>query len=285
MKRKAFTLIELLVVIAIIAILAAILFPVFAQAKQAAKKSASISNNKQVVLAGIMYSADYDDINVVDFNWGGSGAPAFLGGFAYSPWTWLILPYQKNADILQDPQAPAGENWPGWSPIVWKSLAPQYGYNYTYMSPCNGASPTTCQHQPVSTTALGDPAGTVFLSNKFSTAEDNLAYNSTYWYGGGSFTTVTTVESPDCNSIPQWCFTNWGTGSWYAGYLNNKVAAGSTTGGNSIRGGNQMVIGWADGHTASKAAGAMAAGTNWNPTRTAASLLTTNISQYLWDIL
>jgi prepilin-type N-terminal cleavage/methylation domain-containing protein len=59
--RKAFTLIELLVVIAIIAILAAILFPVFAQAKEAAKKSASLSNVKQTALGIILYTSDYDD--------------------------------------------------------------------------------------------------------------------------------------------------------------------------------------------------------------------------------
>jgi prepilin-type N-terminal cleavage/methylation domain-containing protein/prepilin-type processing-associated H-X9-DG protein len=61
MIRRAFTLIELLVVIAIIAILAAILFPVFAQAKEAAKKTQCVSNTKQTGLAGIMYATDFDD--------------------------------------------------------------------------------------------------------------------------------------------------------------------------------------------------------------------------------
>ena len=60
--KKAFTLIELLVVIAIIAILAAILFPVFAQAKLAAKKTSSISNSKQMNLGIFMYSGDNDDL-------------------------------------------------------------------------------------------------------------------------------------------------------------------------------------------------------------------------------
>ena len=60
-SKRAFTLIELLVVIAIIAILAAILFPVFAQAKAAAKATASISNDKQIITASLMYSSDADD--------------------------------------------------------------------------------------------------------------------------------------------------------------------------------------------------------------------------------
>ena len=59
--RRAFTLIELLVVIAIIAILAAILFPVFAQAKAAAKKTSALSNLKQNAVAVLMYNTDYDD--------------------------------------------------------------------------------------------------------------------------------------------------------------------------------------------------------------------------------
>lgn len=61
MKNRAFTLIELLVVIAIIAILAAILFPVFAQAKAAAKQTANVSNLKQLGLSAILYASDYDD--------------------------------------------------------------------------------------------------------------------------------------------------------------------------------------------------------------------------------
>jgi prepilin-type N-terminal cleavage/methylation domain-containing protein len=61
-KNRGFTLIELLVVIAIIAILAAILFPVFARAREAARKATCLSNVKQIALAAIMYAQDYDEV-------------------------------------------------------------------------------------------------------------------------------------------------------------------------------------------------------------------------------
>ena len=78
-RRKAFTLIELLVVIAIIAILAAILFPVFAQAKLAAKKAASLSNQKQFALSHAMYSNDFDDLMPAGGNWFNPGNADVLG--------------------------------------------------------------------------------------------------------------------------------------------------------------------------------------------------------------
>jgi prepilin-type N-terminal cleavage/methylation domain-containing protein len=88
-KSKAFTLIELLVVIAIIAILAAILFPVFAQAKTAAKKTQSLSNVKQIGTAVQMYLGDYDD-NFPMSEYGG------WDGAAHIQWYTVVHPYVKN---------------------------------------------------------------------------------------------------------------------------------------------------------------------------------------------
>src|ERR1043165_6386719 len=99
MRKNAFTLIELLVVIAIIAILAAILFPVFAQAREAARKTSCLSNIKQTGLAMLMYVQDYDERfvpwHVGEDASGGTiaGAP-FIDSDGYDlAWDRLILPY------------------------------------------------------------------------------------------------------------------------------------------------------------------------------------------------
>jgi prepilin-type N-terminal cleavage/methylation domain-containing protein/prepilin-type processing-associated H-X9-DG protein len=112
-RRNAFTLIELLVVIAIIAILAAILFPVFAQAKVAAKKASDLSNLKQVGLAGLMYAGDYDDV----YNPIGSGTVCPAPETAtWDIWQALVLPYTKSGQIFLSPGAKAkhdlfGTDW------------------------------------------------------------------------------------------------------------------------------------------------------------------------------
>ena len=71
-RKHGFTLIELLVVIAIIAILAAILFPVFARAREQAKRSSCLSNLKQLALASLMYGQDYDELLPVGATQGNS---------------------------------------------------------------------------------------------------------------------------------------------------------------------------------------------------------------------
>lgn len=104
-RGRGFTLIELLVVIAIIAILAAILFPVFAQARLAAKQTQTISNMKQATLGIIMYGDDYDEAVIPRFRVG-FGPPN--GGDPSNGMSWdnLIQPYLKNYGIIQSPIDP-----------------------------------------------------------------------------------------------------------------------------------------------------------------------------------
>jgi prepilin-type N-terminal cleavage/methylation domain-containing protein len=95
-RSKGFTLIELLVVIAIIAILAAILFPVFAQAKGAAKKTSDLSNLKQVGTSTLLYVNDNDDV-----------LPLINGGEHSYRVAADLQPYTKNRDIFKSP----GSRW------------------------------------------------------------------------------------------------------------------------------------------------------------------------------
>ena len=121
MKRYkgAFTLIELLVVIAIIAILAAILFPVFSRAKEAAKKTAGISQMRQLSMSVMIYAGDHDDTLVPSTNY--DAPPTDVSRI----WTVPLFPYVKNKDIFVAPGASTGKYAEGWSTRGQQSV----GYN------------------------------------------------------------------------------------------------------------------------------------------------------------
>jgi prepilin-type N-terminal cleavage/methylation domain-containing protein/prepilin-type processing-associated H-X9-DG protein len=104
--KKGFTLIELLVVIAIIAILAAILFPVFAQAREKARSISCLSNVKQLALAHLMYQQDFDELLC---------PTALTNGGPY--WPQMVLPYIKNTGVYNCPST--SDAWPGWCESAW----------------------------------------------------------------------------------------------------------------------------------------------------------------------
>ncbi|MBU0607671.1 MAG: DUF1559 domain-containing protein [Armatimonadetes bacterium] len=120
MRRHGFTLIELLVVIAIIAILAAILFPVFAKAREKARQSSCLSNVKQLGLAGLQYAQDYDECMVPYGDHACSALPC-------KHWWDGIAPYTKNTQVLWCPSN--GNHANGNS---------SYAINYNHVGGCRG---------------------------------------------------------------------------------------------------------------------------------------------------
>ena len=174
---RGFTLIELLVVIAIIAILAAILFPVFAQAREKARQTACLSNMKQLTLGMIMYAQDYDETFPTwkwDQCWRDGNLPTCVnngGGL----WHNAIFPYVKSAGVFSCPsdarQAGVKTNYSGWfdmatvqgfpkelwDPITQKGAAISYG----------ASEPLTYAYGELA--AIGKPAETFILGDMVTT--------------------------------------------------------------------------------------------------------------------
>ena len=175
--KKAFTLIELLVVIAIIAILAAILFPVLAQAKEAAKKTANMSNMRQIGVSAMLYAGDSDDTFPI----------TELGGDIDDQheyfWGDMVLPYTKSWQILESP----GLNSPIKIRPAPLAYSEQWSYNYgindvTANSPeCtpsgepNGPDNLHCRHLGAagkSTTSIENSAVTIVVADSIPATTD-----------------------------------------------------------------------------------------------------------------
>ena len=192
-RRKGFTLIELLVVIAIIAILAAILFPVFARAREKARAASCLSNLKELALGVLMYAQDYDERlpQMV--------APAIAGGF-FPYWPDLIYPYVKNAqvficpsrsDLTWTPYSGTGGRYIGYG--VCYSTSPIAPFGYSTLS------------DSMSMVDIADPAGTVAISDcNHSISPDSGSYTlqnsrpASHRMGGSAYHSVRHSMGTNC---------------------------------------------------------------------------------------
>ncbi len=159
-RRCGFTLIELLVVIAIIAILAAILFPVFARAREKARQTSCLSNLKQLSLSVLMYVQDYDETFPVERN-------IFLaeGG---RRWYQSIAPYVQNRDVFMCPSVDRTSDWGGYGYNGWGTDSTNgLGYRHENDSgvPTPDSAPTrlAAVEEPASMMMLSEPVGNIYI--------------------------------------------------------------------------------------------------------------------------
>ena len=182
--KKAFTLIELLVVIAIIAILAAILFPVFAQAKLAAKKSSDLSNTKQQGVSLQIYLADYDDVFPQAYWYPNDSSSA--GGYVH--WSGALQPYIKNLQIFVSPV----DDLKGMAPTNYSTATNNKGYGFP-----SGQTPQVNADIDIQAPRISYVANAAIMPRKRRTSDPANVVSSTAIEG-----VSTTIAIGPLTSIP-----------------------------------------------------------------------------------
>jgi len=176
-RKSAFTLIELLVVIAIIAILAAILFPVFAKAREKARQASCLSNTKQIGLGIMQYTQDFDELY----------PERQLNGLGENgDWEVTIAPYVKSVQVMVCPSNPSKSNG-SYAPGFFASYAANRGTDCPFHD--TGDNPNT-----TSLAALQSPANTILVvESKYSYTDFNVTVPG--YFNGALFAGHTTFSN------------------------------------------------------------------------------------------
>lgn len=181
MKRSAFTLIELLVVIAIISILAAILFPVFARARENARRTSCLSNTKQLGLAMMQYVQDYDERYPIGSYLDGETTTYPDGVVRVNNWVVRLYPYTKSPQVFNCPSD--DKAWKGGNGATSEV---SYGINTDFIP--YGVSISMASVDKVSQTImLGDSEGSVrygFTATSYSGASPTRWLSDRHLEGG-----------------------------------------------------------------------------------------------------
>jgi prepilin-type N-terminal cleavage/methylation domain-containing protein/prepilin-type processing-associated H-X9-DG protein len=199
--RQAFTLIELLLVIAILAILAAILFPLFAQAREKARAATCASHLRNLSTALLMYVQDYDEQLPL------AVAPTTTKPF-FAAWHDLIDPYVKNKQVWLCPSSPLPRTDADGTPTS------HYGYNAVYLSNLRlnfSNLGTTATGAPLA--AVAAPAETVLLTDARASKEPNLCGPD------GKYLLPPSQPATDCWGRPSFLHQEGCTVTWLDGHV------------------------------------------------------------------
>jgi prepilin-type N-terminal cleavage/methylation domain-containing protein/prepilin-type processing-associated H-X9-DG protein len=264
-KKSGFTLIELLVVIAIIAILAAILFPVFAQAREKARSISCISNFKQGTTSIMMYVQDFDE-TMMPMTWE-------YGVWDYTKnkvWPQLTQPYVKNWQVNRCPSDPNandriltdGATVQAEKEFNWAERT-DLGYNYAFLSPFTGPATGPLGGNPFAPTTLagiGSPASTLMLADSIWDKAGTTPAGGGNWF----------IEAP--------CWTGATSYYWFGGWDIDNASNWLQFGGIYPRHTTMANIAFTDGHCKAMSIGSIIAGCDVR------SKKTLDTTAYIWDL-
>ena len=314
-SQRAFTLIELLVVIAIIAILAAILFPVFQNVRENARRTDCLSNEKQLALAVVQYTQDSDELMVPAINCANNNvANAPFCGSALQSWVVAVNPYIKSQlngtetiwtcpDLEQDFNGIRSK--PPTYPLSYLQYFINYGMNKDYLQPdpdCSTSATidgvTAPWGKPANLASIEAPAETILIAE--TKPETYISGPNTGAFNVSSYINAPAsgVNSPaaEPNGVTMHACSNGNT----TGYAFNFPADGwgqdseydnipigiPDTSTNQFdprhRGGGDVAF--CDGHVKWLRSSDLAAGTNWYPGISQANVKITDLSKYLWSL-
>jgi prepilin-type N-terminal cleavage/methylation domain-containing protein/prepilin-type processing-associated H-X9-DG protein len=189
--KRGFTLIELLVVIAIISLLAAILFPVFARARENARRTSCASNLKQIGLGLMQYMQDYDETLVqIHQAYNSYGDPANINGTSYAD---VIMPYVKSEQVFTCPSKTVGGKWQAGLSVT--SIAFSYGMAYLSSLPATRLGWTRHNGQlPVKLAAINRASEIIYIGDSHGKPNSSSQYDWAIRLGNAP---VGTDQQPD----------------------------------------------------------------------------------------
>ena len=228
-KNKGFTLIELLVVIAIISILASILFPVFARARESARRASCLSNLKQVGLATMMYVQDYDEFYPASYSRNNVTPPEghdWSGTRKYWYWQQLLYPYTKNIQVFVCPSSNNQD--------ITGDLRPEnYGANFYIFVEYNATRVSMASIQSASSTYMIMDAGNFRITKAQSNTYSGGNYLPGMGTSGGTCTGAPTAVLADCQTGRHFLGVNMAFADGHVKWLKSSVVVAASKLGDS----------------------------------------------------